>query len=339
MSEANINLRPLKQLYVSICNKIVSFVPPDDFDDVLVLRLDQLGDFVLWLDSAKEYRKFYHGKRITLLVNANWYDLAKSLPYWDDVIPLDTIKFRVNPIYRIKSLLMIRRKGFEIVICPRHSVKFTLEPPIVAISGAEQRIVCEGSFPIEKQNYFTRSIPMRPDVHELCRNADFLRGLGRKDFKSTVPKLNWSVNSDCHKYILVCPTSFRKRKEWPLKNFEELVAKIKSMRNDVYICGDKKIDFDTVYDTSNFTGKTEIKTFIDMIANAYLIIANDSAPIHLASAFNVPSICIGAENPGRFLPYTIEKNREGMVLPKLIYKKNVQDITVDEVWSVVKELI
>lgn len=337
-------IRRLKQFYVSLCNWIVSFIPPNDFDDVLILRLDQLGDFVLWLDSAKEYRKLYHGKRLTLLVNANWYDFAKSLPYWDEVIPLDTIKFRINPVYRIKFLIFIRQKGFEIAICPRHSVKLTLEPPIVAISGAQQKIVCEGSFPIEKQNYFTRSIPMYPERHELSRNAEFLRGLGRKDFKSTVPDLTIQCpqipRNKLTKNVVICPTSFRKRKEWGIDNYLQLIDLIRhEFGVQISICGDKEIYLSEQKGVFNTTGKTQIISFINRINNATLVISNDSAAIHLSAALNVPCICIGSENYGRFVPYEIEKTREGMVLPRLIYKPNVKDITVNEVWDIVKDAL
>lgn len=323
---------------MSACNWLVSGTPPDDLDDVLILRLDQLGDFVIWLDSAKEYRKLYHGKRLTLLVNANWYDLAKSLPYWDEVIGLDTMKFRLNFFYRLKFLFLIRKKGFEICICPRHSVKLTLEPAIVAISGATQKIVCEGSFPIEKQNYFTHSVRMWPGMHELSRNAEFLRGLGRKDFKSTVPKIYWETKKE--NYVVFCPTSFRKRKEWSLEKFMILMDCVyEEFGLRIVVCSDLKIKerfFDYVEDLS---GKTEIMKFISVIANAKLVVANDSAPIHLATALDVPSVCIGAESLGRFFPYEVNKSREGMILPKLIYKPNVKDITVEEVWDVVKEIL
>lgn len=330
-------LRDLKQSYVSLTNWIVSFSPPNDFDDVLVLRLDQLGDFVLWLDSAKEYRKLYHNKRITLLVNANWYDLAKNLPYWDDVIPLDTIKFRTNPFYRLKMLHYIRSRGFEIAICPRHSVKLTLEPPIIATCGATQKIVCEGSFPIEKQNYFTRSIPMRPNVHELSRNADFLRGLGRDNFKSTVPSLPIAnpPRNNLNPNIVICPRSFRKYKEWPLWKFVGIMHRLYGQQ--ILICNDTPIK-NLPSHVHNLTGKTNLIQFVSIINHATLVIANDSAPIHLATALDVPSVCIGSENIGRFIPYYLEKSREGMVLPKLIYKPNIKDITIEEVWKLVKEL-
>lgn len=331
-------LRDLKQFYVSLTNWMVSFFPPNDFDDVLVIRLDQLGDFVLWLDSAKEYRKLYHNKRITLLVNANWYGLAKILPYWDEVIPLDTIKFRINPFYRIEMLLYIRKKGFEIAISPRHSVKFTLEPSIVATCGANQKIVCEGSFPIEKQNYFTRSIAMRPNVHELRRNADFLRGLGRDNFKSTVPMLPVPQipRNNLVTNIVVCPRSFRDRKNWPLKKFITIMHRLYG--HQILVCNDRPIK-NLPSHVHDMTGKTNLIQFINIINNSTLVISNDSAAIHLATALDVPSICIGAEKLGRFLPYEVEKTREGMVIPKLIYKPNLKDITTEEVWDVVKGMI
>lgn len=330
-------MRKIKQLYVSITNCIASFQAAHDFDDVLILRLDQLGDFILWLDSAKEYRKLYHGKRLTLLVNANWYNFAKSLPYWDKVVPLDTVKFRINPIYRLKFLFWLRRQGFDIVICPRHSVKLTLEPPIVAVSGATQKIVCEGSFPIEKQNYFTRSIPMRPDVHELSRNADFLRGLGRHNFKSTVPEIPIPQipRANLTKNIVICPKSFRKRKEWDLDKFIKIMHNLHGYQ--VLVCNDRKIKNLPAH-VHDLTGKTNLIQFINIINNATLVIANDSAPIHIAAALNVPSVCIGVEAPKRFFPYSIEKPREGMILPVVI-GNNVKDIIVAEVWDVVKEYL
>lgn len=328
-------IRKAKQLYVSLTNWIVACVAPSDFDDVLIIRLDQLGDFVLWLDSAKEYRKLYHGKRLTLLVNANWYNFAKSMPYWDDVIPLDTMKFRINPFYRIKSLLLIRKRGFDIVICPRHSVKFTLEPPIVAISGATQKIVCEGSFPIEKKNYYTRSIKMRPNVHELIRNADFLRGLGRHNFKCTAPVIPLASPPKI-KNIVICPKSFRKRKEWPLSRFIKIMHNLYEF--PIIVCNDTKINNLPIH-VYDLTGKTNITQFVNIINNATLVIANDSAAIHIATALNVPSVCIGSENHGRFIPYSLEKDREGMVLPKLVYRPNVKDIPVSDVWDIVKEMI
>ena len=48
---------------------------------VLLIRQDTIGDFVLWLDTAKEYRKLYPSGnyKIVLVGNALWCDLARDL--------------------------------------------------------------------------------------------------------------------------------------------------------------------------------------------------------------------------------------------------------------------
>jgi len=81
---------------------------------VLLVRLDAIGDFILWLDSAKEYRRLYPGEKITLYANSAWSDLAKLLPYWDRVVPVDVHLFSKRTFYRWKSLFNIGRFGFDI---------------------------------------------------------------------------------------------------------------------------------------------------------------------------------------------------------------------------------
>ena len=331
-----ISLKFIKQLYVSFTNWLVSHIPPDEMNDICLIRLDELGDFVIWLDSAKEFRNLYPNRKITLIVNEKWKDLAETLSYWDEVISIDTTKFRFNIFYRIKYLAFIRHQGFNTVICPRYSVQYLLEPGLIAISGAEHKIIYAGSFPLEKKNYYTQVTSFPKQTHELNRNADFMRELGLKDFKSTVPKLNFKTTQG--DYIVVSPTSLRKRKEWSTPKFNILICKIELETGlKVIICSDKKID--TMPFGENYSGKTTVMQFIQIIANAKLVIANDSAAIHIASACDVPSVCIGSERYARFVPYEIEIPREGMILPKLVYREHIEDITVEEVFKAVKEIL
>ena len=45
---------------------------------LLLIRQDAIGDFILWLDTAKEYRKYFSPEnyKIVLIGNALWCDLA-----------------------------------------------------------------------------------------------------------------------------------------------------------------------------------------------------------------------------------------------------------------------
>ena len=69
---------------------------------VLLIRQDAIGDFILWLDTAKEYRKYYPPDKckIVLVGNALWCDLAKELPFWDEVLPVSVKAFKTLSRYR-----------------------------------------------------------------------------------------------------------------------------------------------------------------------------------------------------------------------------------------------
>ena len=76
---------------------------------VLLIRQDAIGDFILWLDTAKEYRKYYppENYKIILVGNELWFDLAKELPFWDEVLPIKIKAFKTLSRYRWNILRKI----------------------------------------------------------------------------------------------------------------------------------------------------------------------------------------------------------------------------------------
>ena len=55
-----------------------------------IIRMDAIGDFVLWLDAASALCAKYPrpAYRVTLIANTVWADLAESSGLFDDVIRL-----------------------------------------------------------------------------------------------------------------------------------------------------------------------------------------------------------------------------------------------------------
>ena len=90
---------------------------------ILIIRQDAIGDFVMWLDTAKEYRKLYPPEKyeLVLIGNALWCGLAKQLPYWDKVIPVNVKQFKTFSRYRWKLLRKIRKSKIETAIQPTFS--------------------------------------------------------------------------------------------------------------------------------------------------------------------------------------------------------------------------
>ena len=93
---------------------------------VLLIRQDNIGDFILWLDTAKQYKKYYSPDKykIILLGNSLWCDLAKELPYWDEVIPVNQKQFKTISRYRRRILNKVRDLKAEIAIQPTFSREF-----------------------------------------------------------------------------------------------------------------------------------------------------------------------------------------------------------------------
>jgi ADP-heptose:LPS heptosyltransferase len=309
---------------------------------VLLVRLDLIGDFVLWLDSARAYRELYPNKKIVLCANSVWSELANQQPWWDEVIKIDLKRLRTDKRYCLVLMLSLHWRGFAVAIQPTFSRELAVDR-LVRASGARQRIGQAGDAnnipPADKRvsdTWYTTLIKAgHPESMELIKNADFVRGLGAKDFRSSIGKLRplgrplpFFKTED--PYILLSPGASWLPKAWPAKNFAQLAEKLFLQYGvPIVLCGsaaDHALCESIVKLTAsaarqvrtpvhNLAGQTTLIQLLDLIASARLIISNDSGNIHLAAALRVPSVCIvGGGHSSRFMPYVVE-NDEGCPLP------------------------
>ena len=109
---------------------------------VLLIRQDLIGDFILWLDTAKEYRNLYpRGKyKIVLVGNELWCNLAEKFPYWDEVFPVKVNKFRTLSFYRFRILSQVTSLDSEIAIQPTFSREYYNGDALVRASRAPKKI-------------------------------------------------------------------------------------------------------------------------------------------------------------------------------------------------------
>lgn len=308
---------------------------------VLIIRLDAIGDFVLWLDSARALRECYPRKQfdVTLLGNAAWASLAEDLGIFDSVWYLDRKSFIWNPFYRIKQFVLLRRQCFDLVVHPVTSREFSFGDSLVRASGALSRVGSQGdsvnsslfSKKISDSWYTKLLITGQGEIPELQRHDEFIRGLGCAGFKASFPSFTAQYDLPAgffhEKFYVVVPGAGAQYRQWPLENFAQMAKSIYDLTGlTAVICGaksesplgDRLIDIQPGLFT-NWVGKTSLRELVAIISRAEFVLSNETSAIHIAAALNVPSVCIlGGGHFGRFLPYEID-NEKAKNVPLPVY--------------------
>jgi heptosyltransferase-2 len=99
--------------------------------------------------------------------------------------------------------------------------------------------------------------------------------------------------------FIVCPGSVWPTKRWTTAGYAELIDQLTQRYGKVLICGgpDDAFVAQAVHKQSaekgvNLVGRADLQTFMALIDRARVVISNDSAPMHVAVARNVPVVAI-----------------------------------------------
>ncbi len=295
-------------------------------EKILVVRLDAVGDFVLWTASLQQLITPYLSENypVSLLGNASWISVADRLASFSEVLPLDRDRFISNISYRLRTLLRIRQARYTTVIVPAYSRELLFGDAIIRLSGARNRIGsmgdCTNIRPWLKKmadTWYTQLLPADPAIcYELQRNAEFVSRFWGTDVPLIMPSLpiQSSIPEELRgiEYFVVAPGAQVRGKRWPLHNFREVIDRIHQVSGLTgVICGATGEEWMGVVlssasrgDILDYVGRTTLMELIALIAGAKLVLSNDSAAVHIATAVFTPSVCVlGGQHFGRFLPY------------------------------------
>ncbi|MBJ6727031.1 glycosyltransferase family 9 protein [Geomesophilobacter sediminis] len=321
------NVRACFFFFVQQAVLAVSEEGGDRPESVLVVRLDAIGDFVLWVESAKALRKLYPSDKfcLTLLCNQIVGDLAVSLGIFDEIWHLDRRKFSKNLTYRILQLRKIQKASFGIAINPTQAREFMYGDSVIFATGADQRIGSKGNLlnlgvwqKRISDRWYTSLVAATPGLNVLEQNAEFLRGLGVTHAKPKIPDLPVSTESvpdlDIPDYFVVFPGAGAVLRQWPIERFAEVADRISSATGWTgVICGGPGeetlgalLEDKAGVSLKNLVAKTTLPELVSIIAGAHLVLANETSAVHIAAAVSTPSVCIlGGGHYGNFLPYPV----------------------------------
>ncbi len=333
--------------------------PKPEGEKVLLIRLDAIGDYLLFRNFIEVFANSpqYKGKQLFFCGNMVWKSLFDALDheYFAGSFWLNRKQFFTNPFYRFRIQRAIYKAGFAVAIAPTFSRLLLYDDAIVNASQATQRIGNEGNtdniIPKEKKiadTYYTQLLPAQPAVlFEFDRNKEFFEALLQQKIVLQRPVVEITKLPTLPTFIQLPPKQVKVllfvggsevHKRWAAENFAALANFLHhTYKAAIYLIGDtndlpiaqKVCDLQPNLPIQNLAGKTNLLELWSLLQYADLLVANESSGVHLAATLAVPTICLSNNtwHIGRFNPYP-----DSMQLPiHYIFPFEIQGIDYEEI--------
>ena len=177
---------------------------------------------------------------------------------------------RIKTKYRINNHYRGRNKSYDLIT---HESDYYR-------SSIERDLDCLRSLGLEPKNTKTEIFLSTDEIH-----------LARKDLNSK------GLNSG-KKKVLIHPTAGVSIREWPLTKFNQLIQSLNQIESiePIVICTDSeyfriKTLLDDIPDLVVFH-QTTVRQMMAIVKECDLVIDNDSAPSHVATALGIPAIVL-----------------------------------------------
>jgi heptosyltransferase-2 len=274
---------------------------------VLVIQTAFLGDLILTLPIIQTIKKNQNDSIVDVLCIPYTCTILQNNPYINRTIVFDKHTHRkYSDIYALANDL--KSQNYDYAIIPHRSARSGI---IAMLARIENRIAFKKLF---FDWLYTETVEYNSAIHEIDRNLSLLNSFDFKIYYK-VPELFpshgdiFKVNIllgkiDYDKMICIAPGSKWNTKKWSKENYSLLCNKLLLNGYNVILIGSKYDTVECEYIKSynenvfNLCGLLTINETAVVIKKASLLISNDSAPVHIASATGTTVIDIyGPTNP------------------------------------------
>jgi len=116
------------------------------------------------------------------------------------------------------------------------------------------------------------------------------------------------VKAELQEYAVIVPGARWRTKIWPAEYFGKVAARLPVRSVVIGGSGDRGIAEEVVSFSSghalSLAGETDLSELIELLRGARVVITNDSGPMHIAAALNIPVIAVfGPTSPALTGPY------------------------------------
>lgn len=268
--------------------------------EILIIQTAFIGDVVLALPIAQKLSAQYPEARIHFLVRKGNESLLQNHPAISQVWVWDKKQNKTRNLFKL--IYNLRKTRFDLVV---NVQRFFSTGFVTACLNAKKKVgFAQNPFSFlytQKYPHVLGNLNTTQYPHEVDRNIGLLKGIvpeGR-----VLPKLYPSlkdqetilvITGGSKKYFVIAPASVWFTKQWPEQKWRELL-RILPADAPKYLVG-APTDADLCSriaagrsDVTNLAGKLSFLQTAALMQGAQRTFANDSAPLHFATAVGCPT--------------------------------------------------
>ncbi len=341
---------------------------------ILIIRPSALGDVCRSVPVLVSLRRAYPRARIDWLVHEGFThaveahpDLSRVVAFPRKALGAAMASLRVGPA--VDFIKQLRREGYDLVLDAQGLARSgflawaTRAPRRVGYADAREM----GWLGLTERHHVPRAL------HSVDRMLGLVRAMGVEPIADmrlyTPPEARIAADADAalagKRYAVLAPTSRWPGKQWPAERFAALAPRLLEMRLDAVVVvgsASERGQIGPLLDAAlaarlggrlvDRVGATTVGGLMALVERAALVVANDSAALHMAVGFETPAVALfGPTRADRVGPYRRESSVVQHLRPgeRLDHKdlalgrRLMERITVDEVaersaWALARAL-
>lgn len=265
--------------------------------NVIIIQTAFLGDVLLTLPLCAAVKQMLPHARVTFVTTPAAAPMLSSVESIDVVIAFDKRGEHSTRAQQQALARSLRSTDKTFVLTAHKSWRTAL---FLRSIDADFSVAFADS---PARWFASTSVHVPSGLHAAERYLLLLKPL--LEFGSVLPRLEQctpialaprsaSGDHSSQKHIVLAPGSVWKTKQWPAERFRELAQRLVHEGLRVSVIGDASVANVAagIEGVDNLAGTTTMLQAASVVAHATILVANDSAPVHLASLQNIPTIAI-----------------------------------------------
>ena len=259
--------------------------------NILIIHTAFIGDIVLSTALISKVKEKYPDSDIYYLTTPLGKEILKNNPKIKEIIVYDKRGKDKGFVAFISFVRKIRKLKIDVCLTPHRYLRSSI---LSLLSGASIRV----GYDIASLSFvYNKKIKYDKTKHEVEKLLSFVDDSPKRFELEMYPSEKDKIKIDTilknffqnKKIILIAPGSKWFTKRWPEEYFKTLIQNLVK-RNDLLIVitggkEEKEIELNLDSKVLDLRGEITLLELAELIKRAILVVSNDSAPIHITSAF------------------------------------------------------